>query len=78
MKNNKIKIAICILAFLFVNNLILAQGDGGQAGAFLRYGIGARAMGMGGAFVAVSDDASGLYWNPAGLVGAQRLEISSM
>ena len=30
-------------------------------------GIGVRAEGMGGAFVAVADDASAIYWNPAGL-----------
>ncbi|HET7221064.1 MAG TPA: conjugal transfer protein TraF [Vicinamibacterales bacterium] len=29
--------------------------------------IGTRAAGMGGAFVAVADDASAVYWNPAGL-----------
>ena len=34
-------------------------------GQFLKIGIGARAAGMGGAFVAVSDDASALYWNAA-------------
>src|SRR4051794_7687745 len=28
--------------------------------------LGTRATGMGGAFVAVSDDASAVYWNPAG------------
>lgn len=31
--------------------------------------IGARAQGMGGAFVGVADDASAVYWNPAGLAG---------
>jgi hypothetical protein len=30
-------------------------------------GIGTRAEGMGGAFVAVADDASAVYWNPAGM-----------
>ena len=30
-------------------------------------GIGTRAEGMGGAFVAVADDASAIYWNPAGI-----------
>ena len=29
--------------------------------------VGTRAMGMGGAFVAVADDPSAVYWNPAGL-----------
>src|ERR1700676_2508502 len=29
--------------------------------------VGERAQGMGGAFVAVADDASAIYWNPAGL-----------
>ena len=35
---------------------------------FLKIGSGARGTGMGETFVAVSDDISALYWNPAGLV----------
>jgi len=29
--------------------------------------MGSRGFGMGGAFVAISDDATATYWNPAGL-----------
>jgi hypothetical protein len=38
------------------------------AGAFLHIGAGARAVGMGGAFAALANDASAAYWNPAGIV----------
>jgi long-subunit fatty acid transport protein len=36
-------------------------------GQFLKIGIGARATAMGSAFVSVADDASAIYWNPAGV-----------
>ena len=39
---------------------------GTTAAPFLNVGIGARAIGMGGAFVSRADDASALFWNPAG------------
>lgn len=39
------------------------------------FGVGARAMGMGGAFMAVADDYTALYWNPAGLAQIHRLEL---
>src|SRR2546428_6361855 len=38
------------------------------AGEFMKIPIGARAIGMGGAFSAVTDDATAPYWNPAGMV----------
>ena len=38
------------------------------------YGIGIRALGMGGAFVGLANDYSASYWNPAGL-GQGRDEI---
>ncbi len=40
---------------------------GTTAAQFLKLGVGARAIAMGGAFVAESSDLSALYWNPAGL-----------
>jgi len=39
------------------------------AGAFADVGIGADAMGMGGAVVASGNGAGALFWNPAGLAG---------
>lgn len=40
---------------------------GTTAAPFLNIGVGSRAIAMGGAFVAVANDASGLYWNPGGV-----------
>lgn len=48
------------------------------AGAFMENGGGARALGMGGAFVAVADDASSTFWNPAGLGDLRHREIMLM
>lgn len=48
------------------------------AGAFMENGTGARALGMGGAFVAVADDASTTFWNPAGLARLQQRELMLM
>jgi hypothetical protein len=48
------------------------------AGEFLNLGVGARALGMGGAFVGVADDATACFWNPAGLASLTRREFSFM
>ena len=39
-------------------------------------GSGARALGMGGAFIAIADDATAASWNPAGLAVLERPEAS--
>ena len=39
-------------------------------------GVGARSAGMGGAFCAIADDSSAIYWNPAGLSQIGSAEVS--
>ena len=39
-------------------------------------GSGARAVGMGGAFIAIADDATAASWNPGGLMRLERPEVS--
>jgi hypothetical protein len=49
----------------------------GTVGAqFLKVGVGARGVAMGEAFVAVADDASATYWNPAGIATIQGSQFS--
>ena len=51
------------------------QRAGTSSGAFLKIGVGARAVSLGESFVAVANDPSAIYWNPAGLASLQRQEI---
>lgn len=52
------------------------------AGAFLEAGfgggIGARASGMGNAFVSIANDGSAGYWNPSGMVLVEKREATAM
>ncbi len=62
----------------------LALGDhsfdkvGTTSAQFLKLGVGARAMGMGGGFVALADDGSAMYWNPAGMMNQKGFNTSFM
>ncbi len=61
-------------ASLLVPILAVAPGLGvAQAQPF--EALGTRALGMGGAFVAVADDATAVYWNPAGLATGDFLSL---
>jgi hypothetical protein len=52
-----------------------AQRAGTATAQFLKIGVDARATAMGDAFVAVANDASALYWNPAGMTQFQENEV---
>jgi hypothetical protein len=53
-----------------------SAGNQGKTGlAFLKIGIDARAVGMGEAYTATTADASAVYWNPAGMLGARRSNV---
>jgi hypothetical protein len=59
----------------------LSEGQtviGKYAGEFLALGVGGRALGMGGAHVAVANDVTSGYWNPAGLAHMNYPQISLM
>ncbi|HUU45967.1 MAG TPA: PorV/PorQ family protein [Acidobacteriota bacterium] len=58
-------IALPILGALTAAAPVRAQTNAGVL--FLRIAAGARAAGMGEAFVAIADDATATHWNPAGL-----------
>ena len=51
---------------------------GKYAGSFLETGIGARPLSMGGAFVAINEDVTSIFWNPAGLAFLSAFQVHGM
>ncbi|MCI0512281.1 hypothetical protein L0128_03630 [candidate division KSB1 bacterium] len=64
MKNKQL---IFVLVLSLMASGLRAQGLSHIPAAFLDIGFGARAQGMGGAFVASVNDVHAVIWNPAGL-----------
>ncbi len=65
---------VAISCFVFTQNAA-AQWVESEITVGNDFGVGARAMGMGGAFVSVANDFTALYWNPAGLAQIERMEF---
>ena len=77
MYKGLVLIAALITTCLLPGSLLAADSEG-QAGAYLKLGVGARALGLGGAFTAVADDVTAIFWNPAGIANLDRPEFSAM
>lgn len=65
----------CWLALLLAAPVALAGSGGGNPYAFLKNGVGARGVALGGAFQSLVDDGSSGYWNPAGYAGTDGWEF---
>ena len=67
-----------IIAVIIVlgGTTLLAGTNGGYSGAFLRIGLGARALGMGNAQVAVAQGPWALYYNPGALPWTNHREVA--
>ena len=55
-----------LMTLLAVGQVSLAQ-TGVEAGSFTQWDVGARALGLSGAYTALADDSAAVYWNPAGV-----------
>ncbi|MBI5475199.1 MAG: PorV/PorQ family protein [Ignavibacteriales bacterium] len=71
MKKISLIILLIGLSWQTMESQLIPNLGGQRAGIsafqFLKIGVGARAVGIGESFIAIANDASALYWNPAGL-----------
>lgn len=70
------RLAIGIVAVVLV--FPVTSSGGRYAGDFLDIGVGGRALGMGGAFVALANDGSAAFFNPAGFGQLEKKGITLM
>ncbi len=62
----------CLASSLFA----ASSQTGTTTASFLKIEAGVRPVGMGGAYVALADDISAVYWNPSGLIQLSAKEFS--
>jgi len=78
MKKGNVLLAIVfgigIIGYIILVDSFAKRVSGGSPGAFLSWGAGARSLAMGKAYVAIAEDATATYWNPAGLAPITRQE----
>jgi len=73
-KSKLVVLSLTLALILGISTLAMA----GSAGSIFKFGTDAKSLAMGGAFVAVADNYSATYWNPAGLNQAQGVKLGGM
>lgn len=69
------KIALFLVLVVGFGNILAQNPNLGTSGAqFLQLPVGARSEAMGGAIVGLADDASAIFWNPAGIVKVKNVQ----
>ena len=71
------KILLIVIAFVLTGSVFPQTKVGTTVANFLTIPVGPRASGMGGAFIAVANDVTAAYWNPAGLSRIPRSEFTA-
>ncbi len=69
------KLYFCVIMLSIITAINDAYAKHNTGAKCLTFGIGARASGMGEAMGAIADDASAMYWNPAGLGFIQNMQV---
>ena len=65
MKKN-ILLAVLLVVTVLAASAMSETGKAGMAGAFMKFGLGARALGMGSAYCSIAEGIDAIYYNPAG------------
>jgi len=74
----KTTVLLCIALLIMVSSLKAQISAPTYSNNFLSIGVGARALGMGGAQTAIVSDVTAGYWNPAGLLGIKHKYEASL
>jgi hypothetical protein len=75
MAMKKLLVLAIVIAFCAAQTTAQNPNLGTSGAQFLKVPVGPRAASMGGAFVSNANDASSLFWNPAGITGVKSGEL---
>lgn len=71
-----ISLTVVLMALPFVT--AMGDADDSSSGSIFSFGTDAKALAMGGSYVAIADNYSATYWNPAGLTQFSGVQLGGM